>query len=194
MHRAVVVPSLWRWGLYVKIRESQNVTGSKTKLSCKEHVIMGRTHRGATGPAYCKCHWVSDSGVQTPIYPVQLFGWLMTEQETRSLSVPELVAARPPVSPRCSELQRDLLWQGDKRSKRSTPGWPGAQRDYQGSEGRWGIWRRGTVGDGDVWAPGTDESWTVRGGMFGFFCSSSAKRRAAMLGAQVCATGLCSYW
>lgn len=138
--QALLVPSLWCWWLYVKIRESQNLTGSETKLSCKEHVIMGWTHRGTTGPAYCKCHWVSDSSVQTPIYPVLPFGWLMTEEETRSLSVPELFAARPPVSPRCSELQRDLLWRGDKRSKRSTPGWPGGQRDFRGSEGRWGIW------------------------------------------------------
>lgn len=66
---------------------------------------MGSTHGGTTGTAYCKCHWVSDSGVQTPIYPVQLLGCLRTEQETRSVRVLELVSARPPVSPGCTELQ-----------------------------------------------------------------------------------------
>lgn len=97
---------------------------------------MSSTHRGTTGVAYCKCHWVSDSGVETPIYPVQLCGCLMTEQETRSVRVPELVAARPPVSLCCTGLYRDLLWLGDKQSWRSRREWVGGQRDCQGPEGR----------------------------------------------------------
>lgn len=60
------------------------------------------------GTAYCKCQWVSDSAGQTPVHPVQLFGWLLVEQETRSLRVLELLAARPPVSPGCRELQREF--------------------------------------------------------------------------------------
>lgn len=141
--RAVLVPSLWGWccWLYLRIRQSQNGIGNETKISSKGHVTMGSTHRGTTGTAYCKCHWVSDSSIQTRIYPVQLFGWLTTEQETRSLRLPELVAARPPVSPRCTELQRDLLWLGDKRSWRSRPEGAGGERDCQGPGGRWGRCR-----------------------------------------------------
>lgn len=76
--------------------EDQTVQGWR-KISSEGHLTAGTgTGTGPTGPTYCKWHWVSDHAL---IYPVQLFGWLMTEQETRSLAIPALAAARPPVSP-----------------------------------------------------------------------------------------------
>lgn len=83
----------------------------------------------------------------------------MTEQETRSLRVPGPVAARPPVSPCCTELQRDLLWLGDKQSWRSRLEREGGQSDCQALKGRWGR-DRGT------------RRWCLNPGRFSRFMSS----------------------
>lgn len=149
LRRAVLVPWLWWgwrwWWLCLRIRQSQKRTGNKANISSKGHVTLGRRHWGTTGTAYCKCQWVGDSDPQSPIYPSGLFGWLTTEQETRSSRVPQLLAARPAVGPCCTEPQRDLSWPGDKRSWRSRLERAGGQRDRQGPEGRWGRCR-GTMG------------------------------------------------